>query len=341
MVRVGGASLPGSRYGVLNQDYALVDSFQGCRFALVLDGHGMLGEKAAHHAAMAMAAALKSSALRSEKVDSLAHDTLQALMRDIFIAGHAAVLDLYDTPPQFYNYPLQSPDQKRYALSKHADFQVYTHPTTGPRLLEFGTTATLVLVQGKTVIVAHVGDSLVAIGRRLTSPQGGGDEQTEYDGEFLTKEHNGLDPEERQRLAEYAGKSMIVRAKDGYLSVTSLPPPMGVFSLSMSRALGHQFMSDYGVIPDPVTVVYRVRSEDLVLIAATDGVWEGLNAKAAVQLTVEALSEGRSPDGVAHALCRESIEAVVKSGKSVRADNTSAVVFIFENLDNDGVVENV
>lgn len=330
MVRVGGASLPGSRYGRLNQDYALVDSFQGGRFALVMDGHGMLGEKAAHHAAMAMASALKSSPLRSENVSSLSSDALQASMRDIFIAGHAAVLDLYDAPPQFYNYPLQSPEQKRYVLSQHGDFKVYTHPTTGPRLLEFGTTATLVIVQGETVVVAHVGDSLVAIGRRVDGGEG-------YDGEFLTREHNGLDPEERQRLAEYAGKSMIVRAKDGYISVTSLPPPMGVFSLSMSRALGHQFMSDYGVIPDPVTVVYKLRSEDVMLIAATDGVWEGLSAKVAIEHAVDAFAQGRSPDNVAFALCNESIETVVKSGKSVRADNTSAVVFIFENIDKDDV----
>lgn len=330
MVLLGSATLPGTRYGALNQDHVVIDTWDNrlgqppFYIALVLDGHGMLGEVAAHEAATAILLVLKSSILNSQSLESLTLSQVEELLADAFHAGHDAVIRTYEHPPRTYTYPKKAPEEKRYTLTKCAGNIVYSHPLVGPRLLEFGTTATVVLVQGKTVAVGHVGDSSVVLGREEVA-------SNSYAAEMLTKIHSGSQPEERRRLADFVGKQAMIRAEDGYLSVrTPAGPNGGTFSLAMTRALGHKLMIDYGVIPTPTVSLRRLTSHDVCIIAASDGVWEGLAPEHAVQEVCDALQAGRTADAAAHALCREAIERVEAKEKGSRADNTTAALIVFD-----------
>jgi serine/threonine protein phosphatase PrpC len=336
MVLVGSATVPGSRYGALNQDYVLTDvmyseaelrhlNLPQCFIALVLDGHGMLGEVCAQEAADEMLRLLKASKLKTNSLASLGTKEVEKILVDTFHAGHDAAMKPYDQPPRTYLYPKQAPEERRYTLTKHySGHTCYSHPLGGPRLLEFGTTATAVLVQGRTLAVAHAGDSLVVVGR-----ENGTDA---YSGEYVTERHSGSHHGERERLENYAGKKVKIRMNDGYISVPCPNGPIGTFSLAMTRALGHKMMSDYGVIPTPTVTVRSLGPKDVCIIAASDGVWEGLDPEQAVREVCDSMAQGRDAYSAAQALCTDAVRQVMAVDKRVRADNTTAALIIFDEV---------
>jgi serine/threonine protein phosphatase PrpC len=114
--------------------------------------------------------------------------------------------------------------------------------------------------------------------------------------------------------------------------VLNPPGTRGKFSLGMTRALGHRMMSAYGVIPTPTVALRTLCPGDLCLIVASDGVWEGLDAARAVREVGDALAEGRSAHGAAAAVCKAAVNAVSAKGQLMRPDNTTAALFVFEDL---------
>lgn len=340
MVLVGSASVSGSRYGALNQDYVLTDvmfsetelqklGMPQCYVALVLDGHGMLGEVCAQEAASAIMEALKSSPLRTRPLNSLSFKEIESILVDTFHAGHDASMRPYDEPPRTYSYPKQAPEERRYTLVRQSGHALYSHPLVGPRLLEFGTTATAVLVQGRTLAVAHAGDSLVVIGRE--------DGEESYSAETVTERHSGSHAGERKRLENHNGKKAKIRGDDGYITVPCPGGPVGTFSLAMTRALGHRMMSEYGVIPTPTVTVRQLGPQDVCVIAASDGVWEGMDAMRAVKEVCDSMAHGASADAAAKQLCKDAVAAVQSTDRYNRPDNTTAALIIFDEvLESDG-----
>jgi len=211
MVLLGTATLPGSRYGSLNQDYVLAEALQGVidgenpsHIAIVMDGHGMLGEAAAREAGEAILENLKCS-FRSTAICDLSAKEVESIFTNAFLAGHNAALRVYEEPPSYYVYPKAHSTERRYTLGKLSGQIVYRHPVAGARILELGTTATAVVVQGRSLAVAHVGDSLVALGT---------DEGDTYGAVMLTDGHNGADKAERERLEQAYGDTIKFKGKN-------------------------------------------------------------------------------------------------------------------------------
>jgi serine/threonine protein phosphatase PrpC len=343
MVLVGSATVPGSRYGALNQDYVLTDvmyseaelrrhNLPQCFIALVLDGHGMLGEVCAQEAADEILRLIKSSKLKTNTLAALGAKEVEKIMIDVFHSGHDAAMKPYDQPPRTYSYPKQAPEERRYTLTKHhSGHTCYSHPLGGPRLLEFGTTATAVLVQGRTLAVAHAGDSLVVVGRE--------EGEDAYSGEYVTERHSGSHQGERQRLESYTGKKVKIRINDGYITVPCPSGPIGTFSLAMTRALGHKMMSDYGVIPTPTVTLRTLGPQDVCIIAASDGVWEGLDPEQAVREVCDSMAQGRDANSAAQALCTDAVKQVMAVDRRIRADNTTAALIIFDEVIGEGEAE--
>ena len=86
-IESGCSTLPGARYGTLNQDVVLVEQLgtpdeagQRCLAVVLLDGHGMLGEEAASRGGAAMMAFLRGSALSQRPLCTLSPQEVSALL---------------------------------------------------------------------------------------------------------------------------------------------------------------------------------------------------------------------------------------------------------------------
>lgn len=350
----GHASVVGTKYGSLNQDVALVHRIpiphtdKHIIIAAVLDGHGMLGEVAAEAAGREVVRyidacirehviAQNNNRLKKNKdeagcLKAWGKRRIREMFDTAFQKAHACVLDIYQAAPPKYSFPdstgmghhvfeLQSRDQRKNTVS------IYTNPYAGARLVEFGTTASVVVMEPGFAAVGHVGDSDVILGS--------------LDGQFLvatelTKPHSGHNVSERYRIGEFLCEDeellgLAALREDGYLEVSNLGGLSSV-ALGMTRAVGHYHLQAFGVIPSPEISFYDIEDgKDVCLIIATDGVWDAMHPRDAVVFVCGSLASKRpTPDrgsSVAMDLCKTCVEMQIKAVGA--ADNTSAAVVFF------------
>ncbi|KFM25536.1 putative protein phosphatase 2C 12 [Auxenochlorella protothecoides] len=334
MVLIGTATLTGSRYGNLNQDFVVVEQLltarqmkalklPQCYVAAVLDGHGMLGEDASREAGRAIAASLRTApALHTRGLAALSDAEVEALLGAAFQAGHKAALGVAAHAPGVYTYPRGARGAQTYVLkSLDGGDKAYIDPHLGARILEYGTTATVALVQGRALALANVGDSLAVVGRE----EGGA-----YHVDLVSTRHYGADSGERARLAAEVGDAVAVESEDGYISVRE--GRMRGYQLAMTRALGHRLLSKLGVSQAPSVVRRTLGPDDLCLILASDGVWEVFSPSEAVLTLCDHLAAGHSAPEAALDLVRTAVEVSDGTNVDIGADNTTAAVFVFDDL---------
>jgi len=174
--------------------------------ASVMDGHGMLGEMAARAAAKSLHEyiedSLRERVLRKSKYCSLREfgkSRIKDMVQRAFAKAHEDVLELYKAAPPSYTYPYGGLEEVTFTLESKPlirgdkDRRMYNHPMMGPRLLEFGSTASIVILDGDFAAIAHVGDSRVCMGKI----------EGEYvEGVQLTPDHSGFNASERFRILE-------------------------------------------------------------------------------------------------------------------------------------------
>ena len=228
-------SAVGSKYGVLNQDAVLSRTIvlpggNEVIVALVMDGHGMLGEIAAQTTGISINEHLEEQLTRRLKARSLRDlgtRKLKEVVNTAFQKAHDRVLDLYADPPQEYNFPLPA-----FAIAEKnnrptAVFSLenigggvptYSSPYVGNRIVEFGTTVSLALIEKGYMVVAHVGDSDVMVGSL--------DDHGYVTASPLTKPHSAFLASERFRIAEMLYNddddqimNMVSLREDGYIEV--------------------------------------------------------------------------------------------------------------------------
>ena len=136
-----------------------------------------------------------------------------------------------------------------------------------------GTTASIALIQGRKMYIAHVGDSRVVLGRK--TPAG-------FETVELTIDHKPTLPEEQKRI----------EANGGEVKKLPFDIPYRVFvygtedpGLSMSRSIGDTVSQNVGVTCEP-----ELREVDLegdqgsFVLMCSDGVWEFIKNEEAVDL---------------------------------------------------------
>lgn len=327
---IGVATLPGNRYGALNQDYAVVQELyaegeappghQQVHIAAICDGHGVLGDKAACYAGKALVRHLLSAGLRRAQLrDKLGG--ARELLGAAFAKGHAAALSLYDEPPKTVRYigGRSRKAESIYTLEMSGGVPVYRNGSGPERMLEFGCTATVAVVQGNTILLGNVGDSAAVLGT---------DTGTSYTARLLTERHNGHVACEAQRVRGTQPGEVEVKdgpRGDGYLQVLS--GPWQGYELAVTRALGHKHMAAYGVTAEPHVVAFEAGERDCCLILASDGVWDVMDGQEVVNRVMEAAGEGKSATQAAKALVEDAVELGLNSPCG-EADNTSAVVVL-------------
>jgi serine/threonine protein phosphatase PrpC len=153
-----------------------------------------------------------------------------------------------------------------------------------------GTTVAAMLVAGKAVTTAHVGDSrVVRIARRGVAT--------------LTEDHRIDAPDERARVLRMGAR---------------LEPPYvvrGDHGLMVTRSLGDRWLRPVGVIADPELGTHPLGPDDVALVAATDGLWDVLGAEDVARMVREAAT----PQAAASALVAAALAADA-------SDNVTALV---------------
>lgn len=142
-----------------------------------------------------------------------------------------------------------------------------------------GTTATLVVHDhtNKKLYVAHVADSTAVLGKK----QGSGKDKSSVTAQALTVDHKPNLKEERQRIEKSGGRVVF----DGYANHRVYANNARYPGLNMSRCLGDiMAQQDCGLIAEPEVSVIDISPDDKVLLLCSDGVWEFITHKEAVEL---------------------------------------------------------
>ncbi|KAG8451687.1 hypothetical protein GDO86_003758 [Hymenochirus boettgeri] len=199
-----------------------------------------------------------------------------------------------------------------------------------------GTTASVVIIRGNKMYVAHVGDSGVVFGLRNGAKES-------IKAMEVTQDHKPELPRERERI-EGLGGSVI--NKSGVNRVVWKRPRLAhngpvrrstvidqIPFLAVARALGdlwsYDFYSgEFVVSPEPDTSVHTIDPQKhKLIIIGSDGLWNMLSAQDAISLCQEqekACETGESGQTCAKILVNRALSQWRQ--RMLRADNTSAVV---------------
>jgi len=146
-----------------------------------------------------------------------------------------------------------------------------------------GTTVTVVIHRGDHLYVAHCGDSRAVLGRgRKASKK----KVEHFD---LTQDHKPTLPEERKRIKASGGE---VKKLEGDIPYRVFAKGRTFPGLAMSRAVGDLIANGIGVTEEPDVRVYKIdETKDRFFLVCTDGVWEFIKSKYAIDLVGKAGEE--------------------------------------------------
>lgn len=153
-----------------------------------------------------------------------------------------------------------------------------------------GSTVAALLLSREGLVTAHVGDSrVVRVGKAGS--------------EGLTRDHRIDVADERARVLRMGAE---------------LDPPYvvrGDRGLMMTRSLGDRWFRPVGVIPEPEVGRHALGTDDVALVAATDGVWDVLSVEDAARVVRRAPTAQAAADALIHAAlaadAHDNVTAVV------------------------------
>ena len=152
-----------------------------------------------------------------------------------------------------------------------------------------GSTAAVLVLQGDRLTVANAGDShIILVSRGKTSQ--------------LTAEHRLTNEAERQRVVA-AGAEL-------WGQYACLPDGRG---LMCTRSLGDREFRSIGILAEPAVATQVTTAEDLWVIAATDGVWDGLEPELVGRIAMTATT------------ARDAAERIRDAAVAANPDNVSVV----------------
>ncbi|GFR39840.1 hypothetical protein Agub_g335 [Astrephomene gubernaculifera] len=178
-----------------------------------------------------------------------------------------------------------------------------------------GSTAVVSYLKGKTLTTAWVGDSRGVLGRE--SKRG-------WEAIDLTTDHKPTAPEEKARILKANGR--VERLVD------EMGQPMGPYrvwlqyawipGLAMSRALGDVLAHQVGVTSEPDHTVMELTPQDKFIVLASDGVWEFISSKEAVDI----IAQYDSAEEACRQLVDEAYQRWLTEEEGVVDDITAVVV---------------
>ncbi|OEL30673.1 putative protein phosphatase 2C 66, partial [Dichanthelium oligosanthes] len=269
-----------------NQDAMVVwESFNssGTVFCGVFDGHGPYGHFVAKKVRDSLPVKLRtqwqtsangassphqngsiSGSINSEETGSVVDDEWGE-----FING-----DESEKLPEMF-LPLKQSYIKAFKLM---DKELKLHPTVD--CFCSGSTAVTLVKQGLDLVIGNLGDSRAIMGTR--------DASNNLNAVQLTVDLKPNLPREAARIQQCKGRVFALQDEPDVARVWL--PNNDSPGLAMARAFGDFCLKDYGLISVPEISYRRLTEKDEFIILATDGVWDVLSNKEAVDIVASAPS---------------------------------------------------
>lgn len=148
---------------------------------------------------------------------------------------------------------------------------------SGVDVMFSGSTCVSVLVAGKTVVCANVGDSRAVLVKQIHG---------KWEARDLSTDHKPGLPSEQARIQAQGGRISPYRD-----SLGGAVGPLRVWmqdedipGLAMSRSIGDLLASRLGVSAEPEVLEKELEAEDKALILASDGLWEFFTSQEVAQI---------------------------------------------------------
>ncbi|KAJ8532459.1 hypothetical protein K7X08_012382 [Anisodus acutangulus] len=158
------------------------------------------------------------------------------------------------------------------------DKELKLHPTID--CFCSGSTAVSLVMQGQDIIVGNVGDSRAVLATR--------DKDNYLMAVQLTVDLKPNLPREAARIHKYKGRVFALQDEPEVARVWL--PNSDSPGLAMARAFGDFCLKDFGLISVPDVYYHRITDRDQFVVLATDGVWDVLSNKEAVDIVASAPS---------------------------------------------------
>ncbi|XP_042418903.1 probable protein phosphatase 2C 66 [Zingiber officinale] len=179
-----------------------------------------------------------------------------------------------------------------------------------------GTTAVTMVKQGQDLVIGNLGDSRAVMGTR--------DEDNNLIAVQMTVDFKPNLPGEAARIRKCKGR--VFALKDKSETARLWLPNKNSPGLAMSRAFGDFCLKDYGLISVPDILYHRLSDKDKFIILASDGVWDVLSNKEAVDIVASAPSRATA----ARALVDCAVQCWRLKFPTSKIDDCAVVCLFFE-----------
>ncbi|OMJ90244.1 hypothetical protein SteCoe_7447 [Stentor coeruleus] len=191
-----------------------------------------------------------------------------------------------------------------------------------------GSTFVSVMIRGKKLWCANVGDSRALLGRQLHEKTGTKGNSNHWMSIALSRDHKPNESDESTRILAKGGRVEAYQDEDGnpfgpsrvWLKNQNIP------GLAMSRSFGDKVASSVGVISEPEILEFELNCDDKFIVVGSDGVFEFLSNEDVVKLVVPYWRRGDA-EGAAEVLAKEA-KATWMREEEVIDDITCVVLFL-------------
>ncbi|KAK9057146.1 hypothetical protein SSX86_024513 [Deinandra increscens subsp. villosa] len=260
-----------------NQDAMIVwekfGSTNEATFCGVFDGHGPYGHMVARKVRDYLPVLLSThwkTASDSENVNvnGNSHEEDEDNLSEEFEVGEK------EQVPEKYT-PLKKSLLKAFRLM---DMELKTHPSID--CFCSGSTAVALIKQSQDLIIGNLGDSRAVLATR--------DDNNGLVAVQLTVDLKPNLPREAARIHQFKGRVFALQDEPEVARVWL--PNSDSPGLAMARAFGDFCLKDFGLISVPDIYYHRITDKDKFVVLATDGVWDVLSNKEAVDIVSAAPS---------------------------------------------------
>lgn len=298
-----------------NQDAMIVwekfNSKSDAVFCGVFDGHGPYGHMVAKKVRDSLPVLLSTQLMDTKDSENTNESIPEEELLKEYWCEQSDVEDKETIPEKYV--PLKKSILKSFKL---IDKELKNHPSID--CFCSGTTAVTLIKQGQDLVIGNVGDSRAVLATR--------DENNSLVPVQLTVDLKPNLPREAARIQQFKGRVFALQDEPEVSRVWL--PNSDSPGLAMARAFGDFCLKDFGLISVPDIFYHRIIDKDEFVILATDGVWDVLSNKEAVDIVATAPSRSTA--------ARALVDCATRSWKlkypTSKNDDCAAVcLFLDEN----------